>query len=137
VSNKDGYYHASFQHVKRRRGSKRTFVAVAVAASTLTAEYYMIQRDEEFIDLDSAYFDNSMAGSWLGISFATTPSRGREGSRTTSRTAETTDTDGVARGRRGRGGRARGADAPPPRYAPGQPVVSGAASPYVRPPSPG
>lgn len=55
VKKKDSYYHAKFLRIKRRQGSKRAFVAVA--ASMLTAAYYMIQRDEDFRDLGSGYFD--------------------------------------------------------------------------------
>jgi transposase len=55
VKKKDSYYHAKFLRIKRRQGSKRAFVAVA--ASMLTAAYYMIQRDEDFTDLGAGYFD--------------------------------------------------------------------------------
>ena len=55
VKKKDSYYHAKFLRIKRRQGSKRAFVAVA--ASMLTAAYYMIKRDEDFIDLGAGYFD--------------------------------------------------------------------------------
>jgi transposase len=55
VKKKDSYYHAKFLRIKRRQGSKRAFVAVA--ASMLTAAYYMIQRDEDFRDLGAGYFD--------------------------------------------------------------------------------
>jgi transposase len=52
---KDSYFHAKFLRIKRRQGSKRAFVAVA--ASILTAAYYMIQRDQAFIDLGEGHFD--------------------------------------------------------------------------------
>jgi hypothetical protein len=55
VKRKDSYYHAKFLRIKGRQGSKRAFVAVA--ASMLTAAYYMIQRDEDFRDLGAGYFD--------------------------------------------------------------------------------
>jgi transposase len=55
VKKKDSYFYAKFLRIKRRQGSKRAIVAVA--ASMLTAAYYMIQRDEDFHDLGAGYFD--------------------------------------------------------------------------------
>lgn len=55
VKKKDSYFHAKFVRIKRRQGSKRAIVAVA--ASMLTAAYYMIQRHEDFHDLGAGYFD--------------------------------------------------------------------------------
>jgi transposase len=55
IKKKDSYFHAKFLRIKRRQGSKRAIVAIA--ASMLTAAYHMIQRDEDFRDLGSGYFD--------------------------------------------------------------------------------
>lgn len=52
---KDSYFHAKYLRIKRRQGGKKA--AVAVAASILTAAYYMIQRDQDFHDLGDGYFD--------------------------------------------------------------------------------
>ena len=54
VKTKDSYFHAKYLRIKRRRGGKKA--AVAIAASMLTASYYMIQRDQDFHDLGGDYF---------------------------------------------------------------------------------
>lgn len=51
---KDSYFHAQFVRLKNRRGPKKAIVAVA--ASMLTAVYYMLRDGVEFHDLGSQYF---------------------------------------------------------------------------------
>jgi transposase len=51
---KDGYFHAQFARLKSRRGPKKAILAVA--ASMLTALYYMVRDGVEFHDLGSQYF---------------------------------------------------------------------------------
>jgi transposase len=51
---KDSYFHAQFARVKSRRGPKKAIMAVA--ASMLTAMYYMLRDGVEFHDLGSQYF---------------------------------------------------------------------------------
>ena len=51
---KDSYFHAQFARLKRRRGPKKAIVAVA--ASMLTAAYYMLRDGVEFHDLGSQHF---------------------------------------------------------------------------------
>ena len=51
---KDSYFHAQFARLKNRRGPKKAIVAVA--ASMLTAIYYMLRDGTEFQDLGSQYF---------------------------------------------------------------------------------
>jgi transposase len=51
---KDSYFHAQFARLKSRRGPKKAIVAVA--ASLLTAIYYMLRDGVEFHDLGSQYF---------------------------------------------------------------------------------
>ena len=51
---KDSYFHAQFVRLKNRRGPKKAIVAVA--ASMLTAIYYMLREGTEFQDLGSQYF---------------------------------------------------------------------------------
>jgi transposase len=51
---KDSYFHAQFVRLKTRRGPKKAIVAVA--ASMLTAVYYMLRDGVEFHDLGSHYF---------------------------------------------------------------------------------
>lgn len=51
---KDSYFHAQFARLKSRRGPKKAIMAVA--ASMLTALYYMLRDGVEFQDLGSQYF---------------------------------------------------------------------------------
>ena len=54
VRKHDSYFHAQFVRLKRRRGPKKAILAVA--ASMLTAVYYMLRDGVEFHDLGSQYF---------------------------------------------------------------------------------
>jgi transposase len=51
---KNSYFHAQFLRLKSRRGPKKAIVAVA--ASMLTAIYYMLRDGVEFCDLGSQHF---------------------------------------------------------------------------------
>jgi transposase len=51
---RDGYFHAQFLRLKSRRGPKKAILAVA--ASMLTAVYYMLRDGVEFRDLGAQYF---------------------------------------------------------------------------------
>lgn len=51
---KDSYFHAQFVRLKSRRGPKKAIMAVA--ASMLTALYYMLGNGVEFHDLGAEYF---------------------------------------------------------------------------------
>ena len=55
VRNRDRYPHAQFQRLKARRGAKKAIVAVA--ASLLTAAYFILRDDVEYHDLGARYFD--------------------------------------------------------------------------------
>jgi transposase len=50
----ESYFHAQFVRLKSRRGPKRAIVAVA--ASLLTAIYYMLRDGVEFHDLGDQHF---------------------------------------------------------------------------------
>jgi len=52
---KDGYLRAQFLRLKSRRGPKKAIIAVA--ASMLTAAYYMLRDGVEYRDLGAAHFD--------------------------------------------------------------------------------
>jgi transposase len=54
VRKKGSYLQAQFHRLKARRGPKKAIVAVA--ASMLTAAYYMLGRDVDFHDLGAHYF---------------------------------------------------------------------------------
>ena len=54
VRKKDGYLHAQFLRLKTRRGVKKAIVAVA--ASMLTAAYYMLRDGVEYRDLGADHF---------------------------------------------------------------------------------
>jgi transposase len=54
---KQGYLPAQFLRIKSRRGSKKAIMAVA--ASMLTAAYYILRDDVDYRDLGSNYFDRS------------------------------------------------------------------------------
>ena len=55
VRNRDGYPHAQYQRLKARRGAKKAIVAVA--ASLLTAAYFILRDEVEYRDLGAQYFD--------------------------------------------------------------------------------
>jgi hypothetical protein len=50
----DSYFHAQFARLKSRRGPKKAILAVA--ASMLTAVYYMLRDGVEFHDLGAQHF---------------------------------------------------------------------------------
>lgn len=52
---KDSYLRAQFLRLKRRRGPKKAIIAVA--ASILTAAYYMLRDGTEYADLGAQHFD--------------------------------------------------------------------------------
>ncbi len=52
---KDSYLHAQFLRIKARRGAKKAILAVA--ASMLTAAYFMLRDGIEYHDLGSDHFD--------------------------------------------------------------------------------
>jgi len=52
---KDSYLRVQFVRIKTRRGAKKAILAVA--ASMLTASYYMLRDDVEYRDLGPAYLD--------------------------------------------------------------------------------
>lgn len=54
VRNRNTYYHAQFQRIRARRGAKKAIVAVA--ASMLTAVYFMLAKKIEYKELGSDYF---------------------------------------------------------------------------------
>jgi transposase len=53
---KGTYLNAQFLRLKARRGPKKA--VVAVAASILTAAYYMLRNDQPYADLGSSHFDD-------------------------------------------------------------------------------
>jgi transposase len=55
ASAKGSYFRAQFQRLKARRGAKKA--VVAVAASMLTAAYFMLRDGKPFHDLGADYFD--------------------------------------------------------------------------------
>jgi transposase len=59
VRNRDGYPYAQYQRLKSRRGPKKAIVAVA--ASLLTAAYFILRDDVEYRDLGAHYFDRRNA----------------------------------------------------------------------------
>lgn len=54
VREKDTYLHAQFQRIRARRGAKKAILAVA--ASILTAAYYILKNQTEYQDLGPDYF---------------------------------------------------------------------------------
>lgn len=56
---KGGYLQAQFHRLRARRGAKKAIIAVA--ASMLTAIWYMLRNGTEWRDLGAAYFDRSDA----------------------------------------------------------------------------
>jgi transposase len=54
---KSGYLHAQFLRIKSRRGPKKAIIAVA--ASMLTAAYYMLRDDVDYRELGNDYFDRA------------------------------------------------------------------------------
>ncbi len=57
VNKKDSYLRAQFYRLRARRGPKKAIVAVA--ASMLTAAYYMLSNGTPYEDLGTAHFDRS------------------------------------------------------------------------------
>src|SRR5205814_5090662 len=55
VRTKDSYLRAQFLRLKSRRGPKKAIVAVA--ASMLTAAYYMLRDHKDYLDLGPDHFD--------------------------------------------------------------------------------
>ena len=55
VRHKDSYLHTQFLRIKSRRGAKKAILAVA--ASMLTAAYYMLRDRVEYRDLGADHFD--------------------------------------------------------------------------------
>jgi transposase len=55
IRRRDAYPHAQFQRLKAKRGPKKA--VVAVAASLLTAVYFMLRDDVPYRDLGAHYFD--------------------------------------------------------------------------------
>lgn len=55
IRNKNSYLHAQYLRLRARRGSKKAIVAVA--ASILTAVYYIIRDGKPYADLGIRYFD--------------------------------------------------------------------------------
>ena len=53
---KDSYFRAQFLRLKSRRGPKKA--AIAVAASILTAAYFMLERDQSYHDLGIEHFQS-------------------------------------------------------------------------------
>jgi transposase len=51
---RESYFHAQFARLKSRRGPKKAIIAVA--ASMLTAIYYLLRDGVEFHDLGSQHF---------------------------------------------------------------------------------
>ena len=54
---KKGYLPAQFRRLKSRRGPKKAIMAVA--ASMLTAAYYMLRDDVDYRDMGGDYFDRT------------------------------------------------------------------------------
>lgn len=54
---KGSYFQAQFHRIRARRGAKKA--VIAVAASMLTAAYYMLQRGVEYEDLGPDHFDRT------------------------------------------------------------------------------
>jgi transposase len=55
IRNRHSYPHAQYQRLRARRGAKKAIVAVA--ASLLTAAYFILRDDVEYRDLGARYFD--------------------------------------------------------------------------------
>lgn len=55
VSKKDTYLRAQYYRIKARRGAKKAIVAVA--ASMLKSAYFMLQKDESYVELGPHHFD--------------------------------------------------------------------------------
>ena len=54
---KTGYLHSQFLRLKSRRGPKKAIIAVA--ASMLTAAYYMLRNGVDYRDLGADHFDRT------------------------------------------------------------------------------
>lgn len=61
---KDSYLRAQFLRLKARRGAKKAIIAVA--ASMLTACFYMLRDGVEYEDLGAAHFDRRDQGKAMG-----------------------------------------------------------------------
>src|SRR4029453_10659013 len=57
VRGREGYLRAQFLRLKRRPGPMKAIVAVA--ASTLTAAYYMLRDGHDYHDLGAAHFQRA------------------------------------------------------------------------------
>ena len=55
IRHREGYPHAQYQRLKARRGPKKAIIAVA--ASLLTAAYFILRDEVEYRDLGVHYFD--------------------------------------------------------------------------------
>lgn len=64
VRKKDSYLRAQFLRIKARRGAKKAIIAVA--ASMLTACFYMLRDGVEYADLGAAHFDRRDQGKAMG-----------------------------------------------------------------------
>lgn len=64
VRKKDSYLRAQFLRLKARRGAKKAIIAVA--ASMLTACYYMLRDGVEYEDLGASHFDHRDATKAMG-----------------------------------------------------------------------
>lgn len=64
VRKKDSYLRAQFLRLKARRGAKKAIIAVA--ASMLTACFYMLRDGVEYEDLGAAHFDRRDQGKAMG-----------------------------------------------------------------------
>jgi len=64
VRKKDSYLRAQFLRLKARRGAKKAIIAVA--ASMLTACYYMLRDDVAYQDLGAEHFDRRDKGKTIG-----------------------------------------------------------------------
>lgn len=64
VRKKDSYLRAQFLRLKARRGAKKAIIAVA--ASMLTACFYMLRDGVEYEDLGAAHFDRRDQGKVMG-----------------------------------------------------------------------
>lgn len=64
VRTKDSYLRAQFLRIKSRRGAKKAILAVA--ASMLTAAYFMLRDGVEYKDLGAKHFDRHDTGKTIG-----------------------------------------------------------------------
>jgi transposase len=64
VRKKDSYLRAQFLRIKSRRGAKKAILAVA--ASMLTAAYFMLRDEVPYQDLGAKHFDRHDTGKTIG-----------------------------------------------------------------------